>query len=137
MPRPLKGVYAAACLVAAFGWLSAVTLGALPAAIGDPAVLLSLTLPVAFALALGFREQQRWTRPLMLLTLGLALGVAWLARSSAAAVVVSALLVALGAYLYGSRSVRAYYLGLRKLQAVTLSARDLEALVSRRHRAAS
>lgn len=126
MPSPLRIVYVASCVLSGLGWVVTVAVGH-----GGPlhdATWLAwpvLALPVAIALALGFSEDQRWTRPLLALLPGATTALLAFAGLPAAAAALGVTTVALVAYLYGSPGCRAYYAFLRETSVVRVSWREL------------
>jgi hypothetical protein len=136
MPAPLRFVYTVSCVMVALGWLATVALGrAFPLGGEYPwLVVLVLVFPVFVALALGFNEQQSWTRPLMLLLLflpaaalapfGFAVVRSFLFASALCASL-AALMLCAGAYLYISPAVRSYYAYLRETAMVRIEKSDL------------
>ncbi len=122
MPRPLKIGYWGSCFFAAVGWVLVVAAGR---SVHDFLLMPVLLLPLAVTFALGFSEQQTWTRPLAVLVLAIPALLAWLVGATHLALPLAVLPVGAGLYLYRSRGCRVYYGALRDMAVVRLSAADL------------
>ena len=131
MPTALRLVYSASCVLAGLGWLATVALGrSSPLGTEYPwVVVLSLLLPVSAAIALGFSEQQSWTRPLLVIVLLLPAAALALCKLTVFAALLSVLTVFAVGYLYGSPGSRAYYGYLRENAIVRVEMSDLRSVV--------
>lgn len=126
MPRLLRIVYVASCVMSGVGWVAAVVVGR-----GGPLgqfpwlVVPLVAMPFAFVLALGFSEDQRWTRPLIILLLIASATLLAACRLYALAGIALVGAIMVGAYLYTSGASRAYYEFLRETALVRVSLREL------------
>ena len=131
IPRPLRIVYRTSIVVAAVGWVAGVLFCIRGSAISSSAwaPLVALVMPVAATLALGFQEDQPWTRPLLVALVALPTA-AWV-TSGHVALAASGLAVAGGVtlYVYRSPPVRAYYAFLRDQADLRLGAGELRSAV--------
>lgn len=126
MPTPLKFVYGSSLILAGFGWVCAALTG-----VGDPMWTLpiiefcALSLPIALLFALGFSEDERWTRPLLILISAVPAAIAFLAGANHYGAGSAVVPLSMATYLYRSASAREYYSFLREVQVVRLSISDL------------
>lgn len=131
MPAALRAVHTASSVLAALGWLATVALGrGSPIGYEHPWILLLwLFMPIAVALALGFSEQQSWTRPLMVTLLLASAALAFALRVTWAGAGLGTLALGVAAYLYGSPAARAYYRHLHEDALVQIARADLRGAV--------
>ena len=127
LPKLLRAVYVLSCVMSGLGWALTVAMGRGGGPLSQAPWLLVLAapMPLAILFALGFSEDQRWTRPLLVAVLAMAGGVVSLAGSPVAATLLGSASVAAAAYLYGSSGCRRYYGFLRETAPVRLERGDL------------
>lgn len=111
MPAPLRAAYGICGALVAAGLLGAAVLGGPPGRswLSTALAVSILTLPISFALWIGFGERQSWTRPLMAVLPGCAAAVAWRAGARGVAALLIVVAGGLTLYLYRSQAVRSYY----------------------------
>ena len=124
MPGPLKWVYIASLVLLGVSWIVTVGVGR-GGRHPDWLLLFMLPLPIPLLLSLGFSEDQRWTRPLVLLlafSASMLLGILGLLVACSFALVATS---ALWIYLYSVPAVTEYYDFLRDTALVRVSLSDL------------
>lgn len=130
MPKALVVVSWSSVALTGIGMAFAAAAGRTPLG-SSPSWLtaLVLPLPVTFTLAVGFSEQQSWTRPLLVVLVAAASVAAALCGLRAVFLVLMVAAAVTACYLYGSPAVKAYYSYLRENAIVRVAAADLRSTV--------
>ena len=127
LPRPLRTVYSVSCILSGVGWVTTVAVGRGGPIQEAPWLLcLIFPMPIAMMLALGFREDERWTRPLTALLLPFAAAAIAFAEFYWVACLVVVPAVITARYLYSAPGVKDYYSFLPEIATNRVTMSDLK-----------